>query len=78
MTAVVPFLPRNIKLHRPCMCVSHKISVLINKIIFSCISPKLVRFSFKPITNPGPSQCVPLLGIFFVFQYDRYGENSGF
>ena len=48
------------------MCVSHKISVFITKTIFSCISLKLVPFSFRPIKNPGPSQCVPFWGeVFF-------------
>ena len=48
------------------MCLSHKISVHIAEKIFSCISLNLVQFSLRPILNPGPSQCVALLEIFFL------------
>ena len=48
------------------MCVSHKISVLITKKIFSCISLKLGKFSIRPILNPLPCQCVPFLENIFL------------
>ena len=60
------------------MYVSHKISVLITKQIFFCISLNLLKFLIRTISNPGPSQCMSFLEIFSLFQFARYGDNKDF